>query len=168
MDGNPYYAVSAKTPAYKLRQVVNHLMLQEYLTVTNDEYAIVRLTAKSAELMESSEPVMMKMAKEQEIGAREKGGKKAKRSKVTGVELTEQDEVLFEKLRALRAEIAKKEKVPPYIVFSDKTLVHMCAVRPKTKTEMLSVSGVGEFKYDKYGMRFLEIVSAQLEIADNL
>jgi len=161
MDGNPYYAVLAKTPTYKLRQVVNHLMLQEYLTVTNDEYSIVKLTAKSEELMESSEPVMMKMAKEQQSVAREKGEKKTKRSKVTGVELTEQDEVLFEKLRVLRSEIAKEEKVPPYIVFSDKTLVHMCAVKPKTKTEMLSVSGVGEFKYVKYGERFLRFITPE-------
>ncbi len=156
MDTNPYYAALAKTPSYKLRQVVNHLMLKEYLTVTNDEYSIVKLTADSEKLMESQEPVMMKMAKEQEPALREKTVKKAKKPKLAGVELTEQDEALFEKLRRLRAEIAKEEKVPPYIVFSDKTLVHMCAVKPKTKTEMLTVSGVGEFKYDKYGERFMQ------------
>ncbi|WP_333652413.1 DNA helicase RecQ [Lacrimispora sp.] len=156
MDTNPYYAALAKTPSYKLRQVVNHLMLKEYLTVTNDEYSIVKLTADSEKLMESHEPVMMKMAKEQEPALREKTVKKAKKPKLAGVELTEQDEALFEKLRRLRAEIAKEEKVPPYIVFSDKTLVHMCAVKPKTKTEMLTVSGVGEFKYDKYGERFMQ------------
>lgn len=156
MDANPYYAALAKTPSYKLRQVVNHLMLKEYLTVTNDEYSIVKLTADSEKLMESHEPVMMKMAKEQEPALREKTVKKAKKPKLAGVELTQQDEALFEKLRRLRAEIAKEEKVPPYIVFSDKTLVHMCAVKPKTKTEMLTVSGVGEFKYDKYGERFMQ------------
>ena len=56
------------------------------------------------------------------------------------------------------AEIAKEEKVPPYIVFSDKTLVHMCQVRPENKAQMLKVSGVGEFKYQKYGERFLEVI----------
>jgi len=61
-------------------------------------------------------------------------------------------------LRTLRLEIARVEKVPPYIVFSDKTLVHMCRVRPKTKEEMLSVSGVGEFKFAKYGERFLKAI----------
>ena len=53
--------------------------------------------------------------------------------------------------------IAKEEKVPPYIVFSDKTLLHMAVIKPKTKEEMLSVSGVGEFKVEKYGHSFLEI-----------
>ena len=54
--------------------------------------------------------------------------------------------------------MAKEEKVPPYIVFSDKTLAHMCVVKPKTRQEMLSVSGVGEFKFDKYGERFLACI----------
>ena len=45
--------------------------------------------------------------------------------------------------------------MPPYIVFSDKTLVSMCMVKPGNRTEMLSVSGVGAYKYDKYGERFL-------------
>ena len=63
---------------------------------------------------------------------------------------------MFEKLRALRLEIAREEKVPPYLVFSDKTLVHMCMVKPHAKEEMLAVSGVGEYKFEKYGERFLE------------
>ncbi|WP_334090633.1 HRDC domain-containing protein [Helicobacter typhlonius] len=62
---------------------------------------------------------------------------------------------VFEKLRALRMEIAREEKVPPYIVFSDKTLTYMSIIRPKTREEMLTVSGVGEYKFKKYGERFL-------------
>ena len=61
-------------------------------------------------------------------------------------------------MRTLRLEVAKEEKVPPYIVFSDKTLVHMSVKKPGTKEEMLSVSGVGEFKFEKYGARFLEAI----------
>ena len=65
---------------------------------------------------------------------------------------------MFERLRALRASIAKEEKVPPYIVFSDKTLTDMCIKKPATKEEMLAVSGVGEYKFEKYGERFLEVI----------
>ena len=72
--------------------------------------------------------------------------------------LSEADQKVFEKLRALRLELAREEKVPPYIVFSDKTLAHMCVVKPKTKGEMLKVSGVGEFKFEKYGQRFLRCI----------
>lgn len=162
MDSNPYYAVLAKTPTYKLRQVMNYLMLKEFLTVTNDEYAIVRLTANSGKVLDEGEPVVMKMAKEQDHPAKVKSEKKPKKGKMPGIELSEADEALFDKLRTLRSEIAREEKVPPYIVFSDKTLVHMCVVKPGTKTEMLTVSGVGEFKFDKYGERFLACVKAEV------
>ena len=159
MDENPHYGELAKIPSYKLRQVMNHLLLNDYLFVTNDEYVVVKLTMKSKEFMEHDETIVMKMAKEQERQPKEKTGKKSSKSKaVRDAVLTEADEKLFEKLRALRSVIAKEEKVPPYIVFSDKTLVHMCSVKPETKAEMLSVSGVGEFKFEKYGDRFLECV----------
>ena len=88
-----------------------------------------------------------------------KGEKKPKKSKtagVAGIYLDSSEEALFEKLRALRMQIAREENVPPYIVFSDKTLVHMCRVKPENKAKMLTVSGVGEFKFGKYGERFLK------------
>lgn len=156
MDENPQYGVLAKVPTYKLRQVLNYLLMNDYLMVTNDEYAIVKLTKTSGELLQSEEPLVMKMAKEQERAPKEKKEKKAKRKTTGSITLTEAEEALFEQLRGLRSIIAKEEGVPPYIVFSDKTLIHMCRVKPKTKTEMLGVSGVGEFKVEKYGERFLD------------
>lgn len=155
MDKNPCYGTLAKVPAWRLRQIFNHLLLEEYLTTTNDEYMLVKLTEKSDSLLEGKVSVSMKMAKEQE--KTEKIAVK-KKKKTAGVLLSNEQEALFEKLRQLRMEIAKEEKVPPYIVFSDKTLVHMCQVRPENKAQMLKVSGVGEFKYQKYGERFLEVI----------
>ena len=58
--------------------------------------------------------------------------------------------------------IAKEEKVPPYIVFSDKTLTHMCVVKPASQSEMMTVSGVGEHKYKKYGEAFLACIRQEL------
>ena len=155
MDKNPCYGILAKVPAWRLRQIFNHLLLEEYLTTTNDEYMLVKLTEKSDSLLEGKVSVSMKMAKEQE--KTEKTAVK-KKKKTAGVLLSNEQEALFEKLRQLRMEIAKEEKVPPYIVFSDKTLVHMCQVRPENKAQMLKVSGVGEFKYQKYGESFLEVI----------
>ena len=68
MDENPHYGELSKVPAYKLRQVMNHLMLSGYLAVTNDEYAIVRLTGRSKGVLEDGEPVAMKMAREVRTG----------------------------------------------------------------------------------------------------
>lgn len=70
-----------------------------------------------------------------------------------------EDQALFERLRVLRMEIAKEEKIPPYIVFSDKTLISMCQLRPKNLEELLEVSGVGVVKAEKYGERFLHLLA---------
>lgn len=160
MNENPYYGTLDKMSMPKLRQIMNYLQLKGYLTVTNDEYAIVKLTETSRNLIEGTELLSMKMAKEQAgkkgAGAEQASGKRKGAAKPTGI--PEKEQPLFEKLRALRAQIAREEKVPPYIVFSDKTLAHMCVVKPKNKEEMLTVSGVGEFKFDKYGERFLKAI----------
>ncbi|WP_343084589.1 DNA helicase RecQ [Blautia producta] len=168
MNENPSYGALAKVPAYKLRQVINYLLLNEYLKVTNDEYAIVKLTEKSEEVLEDETQITMKMAREQEREPREKKEKKTRKgaaAHLAGAEFTEAEEQIFEILRGLRLEIAREEKVPPYIVFSDKTLTHMCILKPKTKSEMLSVTGVGEFKYEKYGERFVSCIRENREPA---
>lgn len=158
MNENPHYAVLSKVPVYKLRQVMNHLLLKEYLSVTNDEYAIVKLTQKAGAVLNEEETILMKMAKEEAVISQAKENRKTKKSSSSALDLTKADEELFETLRTLRLKIAKEEKVPPYIVFSDKTLIHMSVQKPKNREEMLLVSGVGTFKYDKYGERFLEIL----------
>lgn len=157
MTENPCFGSLSRVPAYRLRQIMNHLLLNGYLETTDSSYSVVKLTERSEDVLGGAETVTMKMAKEPErrpAKTREEKKKKA----VLASGLREGDEPMFEKLRSLRAAIAREEKVPPYIVFSDKTLVHMCIVRPSDKAEMLTVTGVGEFKYQKYGERFLECV----------
>ena len=65
---------------------------------------------------------------------------------------------LFQSLRATRKKIAKKRGVPPYVVFSDKTLREMAAVLPDSLPAMLRITGVGERKLDQYGETFLNII----------
>jgi ATP-dependent DNA helicase RecQ len=69
---------------------------------------------------------------------------------------------LFEKLRALRTEIATQENVPPYIIFSDATLKDMQLKLPKDSKEFLDVNGVGEAKNKKYGRQFLAVIKTYL------
>ena len=146
-------------------------MLNGYLRTTDDEYMLVKLDGKAAAVLEGRESVWMKMSREQQRTPKTeqegKDSKKIRKNKAAGqLELDEQGENLFEKLRKLRMEIAREEKVPPYIVFSDKTLVHMALLKPQSKEEMLRVSGVGEFKYKKYGERFVECVRRQCQEVD--
>lgn len=66
MDGNPEYGACAKIPAHRLRQILNYLVLREYLHLTDDGYTIVKLTASSKSLLEEDHTLTMKMPKEQE------------------------------------------------------------------------------------------------------
>lgn len=152
LDKNPYYGTLKDVEIFRLRQILNHLIFQDYLMLTNEEYPILKLTSHSNGVIDESEMVVMKIAKERIIEP------KAKKQKKKGAIYTDVERELFDRLRALRMEIAKQEKVPPYIVFSDKTLNHMCQLLPKNREEMLQVSGVGEVKYEKYGNPFLEII----------
>lgn len=159
MTENPYYAVLDKVPIHRIRQVLNNLILKEYLIQTNDEYSILKLSETSLSLLEGKQVVNMKFAKEREVIKKEKTAK-TRMNKGNNKDKNDGNinEELFELLRKLRYEIARGEKVPPYLVFSDKTLVDMCHIMPKSEDDMLSVSGVGKFKLDKYGQQFLSAI----------
>ena len=137
----------------KLRNIMNHLLLTDALLLTNDEYPILKLTEQSENVL--SDTIMMKLAKEREKVQTVKKEKK----QVTGKENPD----LFIKLRTLRLELSKKEKVPPYIIFSDKTLTDMSAKEPVNKEEMLNVSGVGEVKFTRYGEAFIQVIKEYKE-----
>jgi ATP-dependent DNA helicase RecQ len=68
------------------------------------------------------------------------------------------DAEVFEALRSLRMEIATTNNIPPYVVFSDKTLKDMTIKRPENKMQMLEIHGVGEVKYERYGEEFLALL----------
>lgn len=69
-----------------------------------------------------------------------------------------QNDPLFEELRKIRKELADDAGVPPFVIFSDKTLQDMCARKPLTEEEFLEVNGVGANKLEKYGEAFLEAI----------
>ncbi len=69
------------------------------------------------------------------------------------------DETLFQRLRDLRRRFAEEQKVPPYVVFHDSTLVEMAALRPRTLETLRHVKGVGERKLERYGEAFLDAIA---------
>ena len=93
-----------------------------------------------------------------------KKGRKSRASQSADVEADlqqmEVDKNLFERLRALRLELANKQGYPPYIIMSDRTLRLLATIRPKTLDELSNISGIGEYKRDKYGPAFLKEINA--------
>lgn len=129
MDENVHYGKTAHLTIPRLRQMINHLILNDYLILTTGEYAVVKLGVNAKELTDgdSDVTVTMKMAKEYEPVSKDskKAAGKARVSKAVA-SLDDVDRDLFEKLRELRMELAKEAGVPPYLIFSDKTLTQMC------------------------------------------
>ncbi len=74
------------------------------------------------------------------------------------IDISNFNQEIFENLRALRRTISQREGVPPYIVFSDKTLKELSLTIPKNKEQMLNINGIGEVKFEKYGKEFLELL----------
>ena len=84
------------------------------------------------------------------------GNKAVERKGVAVTKQIAKSDPLFERLRILRKKIADEAGVPPFVIFSDKTLQHMCAERPQTEEQLLEIHGIGENKREKYGQAFLE------------
>ncbi|MBE1444028.1 ATP-dependent DNA helicase RecQ [Paenibacillus sp. OAS669] len=118
--------------------LIQLLVAEGYLLITEGKYPVLRLQAKAQAVLSGGEQVIQKMRIRTEPAAKD-------------VEAE-----LFDQLRSLRTEIAKKEGIPPYIVFPDSTLREMCGVKPTNPAAMLKIKGVGEAKFFKYGAYFIE------------
>lgn len=137
------YGSFKKKSAADVRALIDELICQELLVQTSDKYPVLRLGGSAAEVMRGERPVTMRKPESIRAAADPKP-----------------DDGLFSALRELRRSIAAEERVPPYIIFYDSTLRDMCEKRPRTASEMLRVSGVGEVKLKKYGGRFLDALAA--------
>jgi len=196
LDQLESYGCQAEVSEPRLKEIIQELVAQGYLTTTPDKYALLGVTRQAKEFLEMQEAQndeeagskqITQESEDPETGCelqeetfgdsqddgeqihiplriimkffkpREKAPAKAKKKrKSQSGELDSASWQLFERLRALRLKIAGEQRVPPYIVFTDKTLTDMCIKKPATREEMLEVSGVGEAKFRKYGERFLE------------
>ncbi len=142
-----------------IRSLISQLIEEGYLCQTDDRYSVLKLGDISA--LESEDTHVVLRTYESKQPVRSDKPKKPARQKARSTDaLTAAGYKLFEQLRKLRLELAKEEAVPPYIIFSDKTLIDMCVKLPKNEYDMLNVSGVGENKFKKYGARFLEVINS--------
>ncbi|MGN1008642.1 MAG: HRDC domain-containing protein, partial [Butyricicoccus sp.] len=127
----------------------DRLLEAGYLVSSGGEYPVVKLCAKSDDIIRKRLPFAVKLPRDKR--------KKEGRDVVQGG--------LYEALRALRADIAAREKVPAYVIFSNATLQDMCRRQPITEGELLEVSGVGRAKADKYGEEFLSCIKKHVRKA---
>ena len=147
-----YGALSGHSEA-ELRTLISQMTERGYLYQTQEKYSVLKL-GDITPLKDENTRVIMRTYEEKEPDKKKKIQKTVRKRSTDA--LTSAGYDLFEILRKLRLEIAKEESMPPYIIFSDKTLIDMCVKKPSDEEEMLNVSGVGANKLKKYGQRFLE------------
>ena len=151
------YGVLESSNKNLLRRLIEELLLEGY--IQTGEYQVLKL-GDISKLKLKDTKVLVKITDEDKATNRKLKPKK----NIKGMDsLTSSGFKLFDKLKELRLEIAREEKMPPYIVFNDKTLIDMCAKMPTTKSDMLNVSGVGENKYSKYGERFIDVIKEHVK-----
>ncbi len=144
------YGIGADISKDNWFEYFRDLIAQGYLAQTEGQYPIIVLTDKSMDVLAGNTPVEL-------IKVKVKEEKKPKL--VAGISHP-YIQALFDSLRRLRTTFARRENVPPYVIFSDATLVEMATYLPQTDAELRQISGVGDLKFEKYGADFLgEITS---------
>ncbi len=124
--------------------------LLELKALRQGEFKVMQLDEYGLEIIKKSLPVTIR---KERLTEKKKGSSStAKATYASG-----ENHPVFERLRILRTDIAKQAGVPPYVVFSDKTLQDMAVKLPKNKDEMLQVGGVGDVKFERYGEAFLAL-----------
>lgn len=150
LDRSRYYGALHNLNISEIRELISTLVYHEYLFKNNSEYPTIALTDNGfKQINERSEKIWMKKMRKSETP-----------KKLTD-EMSNMDLMYF--LKQLRLDLARKESIPAYLVFSDKTLINMCQILPVDMGEFLSVSGVGEYKAKKYGTQFIKVIKEYVD-----
>ena len=135
------YGLMKERKLKDISDLILRLSAMQYLDITESQYPVVTLNELSWQVLRGQKKVWQKMVIVKK--AKDKGE-------------------LFEALRSLRKELATKEKLPPYMIFSDATLTQMATDKPTDLELMKNIRGVGEFKLQKYGEEFLTVIKSYI------
>lgn len=132
------------------RLIVDELLAQEIIRQESGKYPVLKLTEKANAVLRGKAQVEGLKRDEPKEKVRAKG------------EIEGYDQTLFDRLRIMRKRIADSERVPPFVVFSDRTLHEMCRYYPATERDMRKISGVGDVKLARYGDKFIQEIAEYL------
>ena len=145
------YGIGKDLDARTWRSVFRQLVAAGLLEVDSDAYGGLRLTDGSRQVLKGERKVMMRRESPR-TRERERGGQR------TGLSVLPQDLALFNALRGLRAELAREQNVPAFVIFHDSTLRNIAEQRPTSIDALGRVGGIGGTKLSRYGERLVEIV----------
>lgn len=152
----PSFGMLDEVPEARIRDVLSQMATDGFLTIAEGRLPIVGFGPRAAETVAPEFHYDIKKIKRADARARRTPD--VSTPAVGSYVPDDGDEALFQKLRALRLDIARELGKPPYIVFSDKTLRDMVRVKPITDDQFLAVNGVGESKLKQYSERFMAAI----------
>ncbi len=151
LEQSEYLGKLRKLNKELIDSIFDFMIENNYIYMTNERFPSVRIGEASSAIFENDEEIFMTIA------ANEKAKVKVSVKKV--VDTRNINNELLAELKLIRNKLAKERSVPAYVIFSDSTLIDMCKVHPLDNETMLTVSGVGEVKLERYGQAFLDVLS---------
>ena len=152
------FGIGADKPQQTWRSVIRQLVVHGCLRADADRYGALVLTESARAILRGEESVELRIDADTPKKLRASGSGKV-RSTATDADIDTADLPMWEALRECRQRLASEHGVPPYVVFHDSTLKQMLTNRPLDLDDMLSISGVGQSKLDRYGEEFLAVLS---------
>ena len=170
LDSMSVWGIMAEEKPQRIRAVLDFLIGDGCLATEGNEYPVVVLGKDFEAVVMEKRRLYMKLRKEQkQEAAKTSSWRKSELEEASARESadvsggaagwTNAEQALYGKLKDLRKEIAAREAVPAYIVFSDAALMDMCRRKPETLTDFSAVKGVGAVKLEKYGAAFVAIIA---------
>lgn len=151
------YGIGKSHPKEYWISVIRQLIHLGFLLQDITAYSVLKLTEAARPVLRGE--IQLSLAVPRIEMTKKQKYRHAARTSILTMALTEEEKVLYGKLRQLRKTIADKEGVAPYVVFSDATLLEMVQYQPATHTELLSINGIGHIKLEKYGESFLTVIN---------
>ncbi len=130
------------------KQLAWQLIHRDYCYQDIGHFNVLRLTKKAVAVLKGEEKVFLSIPKPE---SKSKASKNKERSPI-------RTSPLFESLRAMRRKLADEENKPPFMIFSDATLHQMAQDKPQTLEQLLTISGIGQHKLNRYGLQFLQVL----------
>ena len=134
------YGIMSEYSKDTIKELISFLVSENYINCVGDKYPILTLNSNCSDVLFNDKQVFIKR-KIEKVKAKSSGIK--------------YDRDLFSILSTLRKKLAEELNVPPFVVFSDSTLIEMCLIYPTTLDELYQISGVGKYKADNFGKHFI-------------
>ncbi|AFT82383.1 DNA helicase RecQ [Leuconostoc carnosum] len=156
----PTYGLMKAHTLKDLTAFIDFLTADGYLKTAGGEFPVLKVTEIGARVLKGQ------LVVEKRLNRSVVAQQKVVTSAAKGLKLSDDDNQLFARLKAKRLELAREAGIPPFLIFSDKTLMNMAILRPKTDEEFLALSGVGEKKFEIYHNDFAHVLADDLQVRE--